>query len=657
VLLAFAINRYPNPGGIGVEELQAGDPQRIGPYILTARLGAGGMGLVYLGQSAGGRLVAVKVIHAQLAMDKAFRARFDREIAAARRVGGFYTAPVVDADTTGRQPWLAVGYVDGPSLEGAVAENGPMPYESLLTLGAGLAEGLVAVHAAGVVHRDLKPSNVMLAPDGVRVIDFGIAQAANDTMLTGTGLVIGSPWFMSPEQAVGRTVGPASDVFSMGGILVYAATGEGPFGAGHPAEQLYRVVHGTPRLDRLPARLQALVAQCMDKDPARRPTAGEFLARLPLMPRVPQLRPAIEWWPPAVPQARQVHQDLPADSGLALGETAQAPAGTQVVNGVPAATDPAEEAPAAAMVTETMPGAGERAEPAEPRESAPGQTGPSIRPGRWKWWRWAIPGTAVLAAGAVVISLFVAEPGHKPHKPAPPPPVLQPTGLAAAAATFTSISIHWSGPRTGPIPDKYEIVEDGAVVGSVPGGSTFYQQAGLVPATTYHFQVVAVRGGKTSPVSSAITLSTGTPPLSDAVFEWGGSVRSTTTTADPADSLLPYGQVGKASSDSWAISPACATGDCGVLVSGSLFGSYFTVTMHRGSTGTTYSGSDVVTDFTSCSSSGDNDALSIQITVTHASPAAADGVWTADKWSGSATLSIPATRCSADTFVFTLHSS
>jgi serine/threonine protein kinase len=202
-------------GCVVVQELQSADPQRLGPYRLVGRLGSGGMGRVFLGRSAGGRLVAVKVIREDLAADPEFRARFGREVAAARQVGGLFTALVVDADVDGTMPWLATTYVAGPSPAEAVSQYGPLPPESVLSLAAGLAEGLSAIHASGLVHRDLKPSNVLLADDGPRVIDFGISRAGEMSVLTRTGLVVGSPGFMSTEQAEGREVGPASDVFSL----------------------------------------------------------------------------------------------------------------------------------------------------------------------------------------------------------------------------------------------------------------------------------------------------------------------------------------------------------------------------------------------------------------------------------------------------------
>ena len=224
-----------------MQELQDGDPRRIGPYRLVGRLGAGGMGMVFAARSAGGRAVAVKVIRGELAGDAEFRVRFSREVAAARRVSGLFTAAVVDADADGPVPWLATAYVPGPSLSDAVRRHGALPAASVLALAAGLAEGLAAIHAAGLIHRDLKPSNVLLAEDGPRVIDFGISRAAEATALTHADLVIGSPGFMSPEQAEGRETGAPSDVFSFGAVLAFAATGTGPFGAGSTAALVYRV--------------------------------------------------------------------------------------------------------------------------------------------------------------------------------------------------------------------------------------------------------------------------------------------------------------------------------------------------------------------------------------------------------------------------------
>jgi hypothetical protein len=263
-----------------LDELQSTDPRRIGPYSLEGRLGSGGMGRVYLGRSPGGRHVAIKVIRADLAENPDFRARFAREASAARKVSGIFTAPVVDADLDGPVPWLATSYIAGPSLADAVAERGPMPPALVLRLAAGLAEGLAAIHAAGVVHRDLKPANVLLAEDGPRLIDFGISRSMEGSTLTRTGMVVGSPGFMSPEQAEGRPVGPASDIFSLGAVLTFSATGEGPFGEGSTVALLYRVVTGEPNTQDVPDEIRPLVEHCLVKDPGQRPTAAQLLAEL-----------------------------------------------------------------------------------------------------------------------------------------------------------------------------------------------------------------------------------------------------------------------------------------------------------------------------------------------------------------------------------------
>jgi hypothetical protein len=262
-----------------VPDLRAGDPRLIGSYRIVGRLGSGGMGTVFLGRSVAGRLVAVKVIRDELAEDPDFRVRFRREVAAARKVSGLFTAPVVDADLDASVPFLVTAYITGLSLADAVSRHGPLPTASVLSLAAGLAEGLGAIHSAGVVHRDLKPSNVLLAEDGPRVIDFGIARAEASTV-TRTGLVFGSPGFMSPQQAEGGEVGPASDVFSLGTVLAFAATGEGPFGTGSTAALVYRVVHSPPNLEQVPIQIRPLIERCLAKDARQRPSPRELLAEL-----------------------------------------------------------------------------------------------------------------------------------------------------------------------------------------------------------------------------------------------------------------------------------------------------------------------------------------------------------------------------------------
>ncbi|QNP67450.1 serine/threonine-protein kinase [Streptomyces genisteinicus] len=267
-----------------MEQLAPGDPRTIGDYRLLARLGAGGMGQVYLARSARGRTVAVKLVRPELAAQEEFRERFRREVRSARRIGGPWTAPVLDADTEAAAPWVATGYVAGPALGTVVAEHGPLLERSVTVLAAGLAQALTGIHATGVVHRDLKPSNVLITIDGPRVIDFGIARAletVTDGGLTRTGALIGSPGFMSPEQIRGDRVTAACDVFCLGSVLVYAATGRLPFGtsASGVHAQMYRIAQEEPSLDGVPGDLRDLVLDCLRKDPAARPGLPEVLER------------------------------------------------------------------------------------------------------------------------------------------------------------------------------------------------------------------------------------------------------------------------------------------------------------------------------------------------------------------------------------------
>ncbi|MFI0760840.1 bifunctional serine/threonine-protein kinase/ABC transporter substrate-binding protein [Streptomyces anulatus] len=259
-----------------MEPLRSTDPARIAGYRVLGRLGAGGMGVVLLGRSPGGALVAIKLIRAEYADDAAFRARFRREVAIARQVRNRWAVPVVDADTEAPAPWLATEFVPGPALSEAVGSGGPLPERGVRALGSMLAEALEAVHAAGLVHRDVKPGNVLLGLDGPRLIDFGIARALDDTVLTATDVIVGSPGFLSPEQAQGRRIGPASDVFSLGCVLVYAATGGRPFGSGPVEAMLFRTVHDAADLSALPPGLVPVVEACLSKDPEDRPAAADI---------------------------------------------------------------------------------------------------------------------------------------------------------------------------------------------------------------------------------------------------------------------------------------------------------------------------------------------------------------------------------------------
>lgn len=267
--------------------MQHEDQAVVGPFVVQSRLGSGAMGTVHLARSPGGRLVALKVIRPELADDPGFRARFGREVEAVRKVGGAFTAAVVDADPDAARPWLATEYLPGPTLQQAIDGQGPLRPDGLRYVAAGLAEALVAIHRAGVVHRDLKPSNILLTDNGPRVIDFGIARALEDVNLTATGIVVGTPGYLSPEQITGGAIGPASDLFSLGGVLVFAASGQGPFGRGPLSAMMHRVVHEEPLIPPLPDDVGGVVRGCLQRRPEQRPTPGDVLKALSPVHPVP----------------------------------------------------------------------------------------------------------------------------------------------------------------------------------------------------------------------------------------------------------------------------------------------------------------------------------------------------------------------------------
>ncbi|MFD4530902.1 serine/threonine-protein kinase [Kitasatospora sp. NPDC058397] len=300
------------PSPTAFQALSPDDPREVGGYRLCARLGAGGMGLVYLAYTPGGRPVALKVVRPELAEDPEFRHRFAQEVASARRIHGLYTAQVVDAGTDAATPWLATTFVPGPSLQQVVHHYGPLPERTVLLLLAGIAEALQAIHAAGVVHRDLKPGNVLVAADGPRVIDFGIARAADASPLTGIGLRIGSPGFMAPEQALGLSAAPATDVFALGALIAYVGSGTPPFGDGPEPASLYRAVHEEPDLSHLPPGLHELVRHCLAKRPEDRPGTAQLIEAARRHPATGgELRFSDDWLPQQVSSAIRRHSDLP----------------------------------------------------------------------------------------------------------------------------------------------------------------------------------------------------------------------------------------------------------------------------------------------------------------------------------------------------------
>ncbi|MFA3877461.1 serine/threonine-protein kinase [Streptomyces sp. MMCC 100] len=355
-----------------MRKLGDGDPQHIGAYRLLGRLGAGGMGHVYLARSDRGRTVAVKLVREELAALEEFRERFRQEVESARRVGGYWTAPVLDADTEAAVPWVATGYVAGPSLQQVVGhDHGALPERSVRTLAAGLAHALQDIHAAGIIHRDLKPSNVLVTIDGPRVIDFGIARAletVTDGGLTRTGALVGSPGFMAPEQVRGDRVTPACDVFCLGSVLAYAATGDLPFGTANSGVHalMFRIAQEEPDLEGVPEGIADLVRDCLKKDPAARPSLAEVLERTGAQDTVTDGRSRDPWLPSALVAqlgrhaVRLLDTENPADAahaghagspgapvapgGAAAGPGGQAPDGA-VHNG--AGAEPAPDGPPA----------------------------------------------------------------------------------------------------------------------------------------------------------------------------------------------------------------------------------------------------------------------------------------------------------------------
>ncbi|WP_374224161.1 serine/threonine-protein kinase [Streptomyces sp. ISL-66] len=368
-------------------------PMRIGGYALERELGAGGMGTVYLARSRGGRTVAVKVARPELAADPHFRARFRAEVEAARRVGGFHTAPVVDADPDAETPWLATAYIPGPTLSGLLDERGPMDERQLRLLGAALAEALQAIHACGLIHRDLKPGNIIMADDGPRVLDFGIARALESTRLTSTGSAFGTPGFLAPEQAQGLEVGAAADVFALGAVLVAAAGGRA-FGEGTPMALMYRSVHEEANLSALPEGLRPIVAACLAKEPGQRPTPPGLLDLF-----VPEAAPDTAPAPSPAPAA-PAPAPAPAMDPPPHPPTFSVPAEPAEPGGGPA--EPGLPAMAAVESAATVTAAVQRSEPRD-RVPAP------ARPGRTR--------TGLIAAGVAGVLLVVGAAGYAMYEP------------------------------------------------------------------------------------------------------------------------------------------------------------------------------------------------------------------------------------------------
>ncbi|MFF4852971.1 serine/threonine-protein kinase [Streptomyces sp. NPDC001194] len=433
------------------QPLRPEDPATVGGYRLSAVLGAGGMGKVYLSYTPGGRPIALKVIRPEFSEDPEFRRRFQQEVKAAQRVQGLYTAPVIDFDTEGDQPWLATAYVPGPSLAHAVARHGQLPLRSVLLLTVGVAEALHVIHGAGIVHRDLKPANVLLAADGPRVIDFGIARAADATSLTGSGVSVGTPAFMAPEQASAGTVTDRTDIFALGQIVAYAAIGAPAYGEGSSHAVLYRIVHEDPDLSALPDELRPLVTRCLSRDPADRPALAEVIRMCHDLSPVP-LRQGEDWLPRAVAGSITERLQLPEPAKTPPPQPAAAPTPTEV-----SPQPPAQGAPPYPPTGFGVAAAPTQSAPAAPAHAPAGPAAPGMPPGH----QTPPPG-------------YQTHPGHQtppPGYPTPapgyqtPPPGYQTHPLHQAPAP----GFHPGYPHPAPQRKSKAPVIAGAVVAAVIG--------------------------------------------------------------------------------------------------------------------------------------------------------------------------------------------
>ncbi|MFH8625075.1 serine/threonine-protein kinase [Streptomyces vietnamensis] len=414
------------------------------------------MGTVYLARSRGGRAVAVKVARPELASDPSFRARFRAEVAAARQVGGFHTAQVVDADPEAESPWLATAYIPGPTLSGLLTAQGPMDEARLRSLGAALAEALEAIHACGLVHRDLKPGNIVMASDGPRVLDFGIARALESTRLTATGNAFGTPGYLAPEQALGEEVTGAADVFALGAVLVAAAGGK-PFGEGTPMGLMYRSVHEAPDLGAVPEALRGLVGRCLDKNPAERPTPDAIMDELAGAPTAvpdPRVAPA---GPPLLPAPAP--EATPADAVPVPADAAPTPS-----DAVPMPADAAPLPAPSDAVPVPMP-APAAAVPPAPDHALPTRTAgvqdavPAPVP---------VPGPAPVPhpVPQYPATFYVPPP---PFAPPPPPEFAAADRNSGIAVDGTGVSLHFFGEEADFLWDevgavRYERIRRGRVL-------------------------------------------------------------------------------------------------------------------------------------------------------------------------------------------------
>ena len=476
---------------LGREPLRRWDPERIGPYVILGRLGAGSMGEVYLGRSASGRLVAVKTIRPGLAEEAGFRTRFAQEVAAARKVSGVFTAAVVEADPDADLPWLATAYVPAPSLARLVKACGPMPVAAVRWLAAGCAEALASIHAVGLVHRDLKPSNVLVAPDGPKVIDFGVARAAERIALTTARGAIGTPAYMAPEQARDtKQASVASDVYSLGATLVFAATGHPPYAGDTVMDVLARLATEPPDLSGLPAELADLAGACLQRVPSARPTSSQVLSRL---------------GPFTEAGTAQEHSYLPEAARAMIAEYQRTP--------LPAGGDPSPDDRSDEATNASDPGLPASFVP-KPRRPGPlrrvllahAWAGPRWLPATWRRWirthlgwvGWASVGAGLIAVGVVLGASLTSsgdQPGPPPGGPPPAPQTVCGRGTPIVGVTVPTACMV----RTSQASQTSDFVVE--AVGFEPGTPVTVNltEIGLPPA---NLQVLDVTS-RVKPVTSA----------------------------------------------------------------------------------------------------------------------------------------------------------
>ncbi|OYP18057.1 serine/threonine protein kinase [Streptomyces sp. FBKL.4005] len=519
--------------------LRATDPRRIGPYDVTHRLGAGGMGEVYLARSRTGLRLAVKVVRAEHAEDRTFRARFRHEVRAARTVGGAgtYTARVVDADTEAERPWMATEFVSGPNLRDAVLDHGALPGPAVRILAAALGEALAAIHAKGLVHRDLKPSNILLGPDGPRVIDFGIVRALEATALTRTGAVVGSVGYVSPEQIRnGGQVGPPSDVFSLGAVLAYAAAGREPFGEGQDSVVLLRILTRDFDLSGVPEGIRPLVASCLREDPLERPEPAEVVASAGFTPKTLRTAARPGWYGPAA-TAHPPTDDRP--SGVEyLAPTPPPPSTTPeppLSNGAPVPDPPATGTPPASAGTSA---AGTPSVSAG--TSAAGS--PSVSAGT------PAPVTPSVSAGTPATGTPSAS-ASTPAVGTTPVSAGSPTGgTPSASAATTPSSARAETPAAGTTPAAAEASAAATAPASAPSSARAETPAaGTTPAAA---EASATATPPASPASPAPTApsATATPPVAPAPATGGpatpGSLSTPASPQTPTTPTTPTGRLG-----------------------------------------------------------------------------------------------------------------